>query len=347
MGGTAVNPALSNNSRSQGSIAGNDAAIEFWCGLQAVDYYHRVNPTELVRQFLADLLRLPVLFKLFVLYAIGAWVWKWLKAKRQARVIAESANWPVYTARVVWAQVSDRKYEGEDGPSYIECVLTYSYTVPGHDLEVGEFCKRFDDEEEANAWARALRDTFIDVRVDPADATRSVWQETPIPISPAPLEPQLESSILRENEAWGLRNALATGVFCVAAVGTFFAAWIQLSCLTGKPLISAEANVTAFFGMHTGAIVCAIAITFITKQRKWSRSMWRKSLESGTTGIVTKILGFYATVVVLYGWVRMAAHDGDAGNLGTLMFSALWLVFYVGAAAAALQAMQERENDPS
>ena len=54
------------------------------------------------------------------------------------------------------------------------------WLVPGHDLEVGEYRKRFEDEGEADAWARALRDTFVDVRVDRADVTRSVWQETPI-----------------------------------------------------------------------------------------------------------------------------------------------------------------------
>ena len=60
-----------------------------------------------------------------------------------------------------------------------------------------------------------------------------------------------------------------------------------------------------------------------------------------------KILGFYTTVVFFYGWVRMAAHDGDSRYLGILMFSAIWLIFYVGAAASALQAMQHRGSDAS
>jgi hypothetical protein len=306
-----------------------------------------MNPTQLGRQFLADLMRLPLIFKLFVLYGVGAAGWKWWTARRQAAVIVASAEWPIYKARVVWAQVSDWRHEGEDGPSYLEGVLTYSYTVPGHDLEVGEYRKRFEDEGEADAWARALRDTFVDVRVDPADVTRSVWQETPILTTPSLRVPELDGSRLHEIEAWGAREVLATAVFCVAAVGAFLAAWIQLSCISGKPLISAETNRAAFFGMHIGAIVCGITVALVAQRGKWSRSTWQKSFKAGTTGIAMKILGFYTTVVFLYGWVRMAAHDGDSRHLGILMFSAIWLICYVGAAAGALQAMQRRGSDAS
>ena len=290
-------------------------------------------------------MHLPLIFKLFVLYGAGAAGWRWWKAQRQAGVIAASAGWPVYKARVVWAQVSDWHHEGEDGPSYLEGVLTYSYTVPGHDLEVGEYRKRFDDEDEAGAWTRALRDTFVDVRVDPADVKRSLWQETPILTAPSPRVPELEDSRSQEIEARGVREVLATVIFCVAALGAFLAAWIQLSCLTGKPLISAERNGAAFFGMQIGAIVCWITVTLLAHRGKWSRSTWRKSLKAGTTGIAVRVVGLYSTAVFLYAWVRMAAHDGDSRKLGVLMFSAIWLIFYASAAATALQAMQHRGND--
>ena len=304
-----------------------------------------MNPTEPVREFLTDLTRLPLIVKLFVLYGIGAAGWNWWKARQQAQVIAASAVWPVYKARVVWAQVSDWHSEGEDGPTYLEGVLTYSYTVPGHDLEVGEYRKRFDDEDEAGTWARALRDTFVDVRVDPADVTRSIWQETANLAIPSALAPQFGGSSLNELEAWGSQEVLATAVFCVAAAGAFLAAWIQLSCLMGKPLISEESNEVAFFGMHIGAIVCWITVALVAQRGKGSRSAWQKSFKAGTTGIAMKVLGLYTTVVFLYGWVRMAAHDGDSRLLGTLMFSAIWLIFFVGAATNALQAMQHRGSD--
>lgn len=76
-------------------------------------YYRFMNPIELARRLLDDLVRLPLIFKLFLFYAAGAASWRWWKARQQAEVVAESTAWPVYRARVVWAQVSDRLWEGE------------------------------------------------------------------------------------------------------------------------------------------------------------------------------------------------------------------------------------------
>jgi hypothetical protein len=77
-----------------------------------------VNPIELAHSFLADLLRLPLVFKLFLLYGAGATAWQWWKARQKAEVIAASAAWPVYKARVVWAQVTDRQKDSRHGPYY-------------------------------------------------------------------------------------------------------------------------------------------------------------------------------------------------------------------------------------
>jgi hypothetical protein len=299
-----------------------------------------MNLMGLVHRLLDDMQRLPLIFKLFLLYAAGAAGWQWWKKRKQAELVVSSMAWPVYQARVVWAQVSDRLWEGEDGPSYWEGVLTYSYTVPGYELEVGEYRKRFEDEDEANNWARALRDTFVNVRVDPTDVKRSIWVETPILAVPSPALPELESSRLERIARWDGRTVLAAIIFCVAAFGAFFAAWIQLSCLKGKPLVTAEANGPVFFGMHIGAILCAITSSFVAKRGKWSRSNWQKPFKTGTTSTAIKILGFYTTAVFLYGWLRMAANDGNPGHLGVLMFSAIWLIFYVTSAAASVQAIQ-------
>ena len=303
-----------------------------------------MNPIELAHEFLADLLRLPLVFQLFLLYGAGAAVWKWWKARQKSQLIAASTAWPVYRARVVWAQVSDRKKDGRHGPVYWEGLLTYSYTVPGHDLEVGEHRKRFDEEEEADSWARALRDTFVNVRVNPTDVTRSVWQETPILTAPSPRMPELDAARHQGAEGWGTREILAAIIFLVAAGGALFAAWIQLSCLTGKTAVSFEKNAAVFFGMHIGCILCTLAAGLLGQKGKWSQSALQRSLKAGTKGVGMKILGAYTTIVFLYGWVRMGAQDGDAGYLGTLMFSACWLIMYAGAATISLQAMQGREN---
>lgn len=301
---------------------------------------------ELGRHLLADLLRLPLTFKLFLLFAAAAALWDWLIGNRTAEALSASESWPVYKARVVWAQVTDWQYDHKHESSFLEGVLTYSYTVPGHDVEVGEFRKRFDDSEEASAWARALRDTFIDVRVDPTDVTRSDWQEIPLLTAPPHPMPQLESSRLNNRDTWDAPRLFALSICCIAVLGAFFAAWVQLSCFKGKPLISPEESTAAFFSMHAGAVVCAMAITFAARRAKWSGSNWRKSLKGVTTGLGIKALGLYTTVVFTYGWIRMMANDGDR-ILGTLMFSAGWLLFYVSAAATSLHALQDDLEEAS
>jgi hypothetical protein len=304
---------------------------------------------EMMRDFAYDLWHLPVIFRLFLLYAAGAWLWNWWKRQQQEEVLAASASWPVYRARVVWAQVLDRQGGGEDGPSYWEGLLTYSYTVPGQELEIGEHRKRFDDEEDANDWARALRDTYVDVRVDPADAKRSVWQKTEIVIAPTLRAPVMDA-MGSKWDAMGQRQMAATAVFCAAALGAIYAGWIQFSCLGGKPLITAEKNTKIFFGMHLGAMLCAIVSGILAGKNRGriGQRLWRNRLSrESSNSLGLKVVGAYAGVVFTYGWVRMAAHDGDSSGWGILMFSAGWLLFYLTAALSSWRTMQGSEQDAS
>ena len=85
-----------------------------------------MNMNELMDRLLDDIQRLPMIFKLFLLYAAGAAGWQWWKGRKQAELIASSMAWPVYQARVIWAQVSEPQRGGEDGPTYWEGLLTYS-----------------------------------------------------------------------------------------------------------------------------------------------------------------------------------------------------------------------------
>ncbi len=295
----------------------------------------------LLRGFLIDLARLPWFFKLFVVWMAGAAAWQWWKKRKQAEMLEQSASWPVYRAGVVWAQVSDRKREGKNGPSYFEGLLTYSYTVPGQELEVGEYRKRFFNEQEADEWARRLRDQFVDVRVDPADHRRSVWQETAYLPTPA-----ARRATAFDSQPSGSGGVVTLLVFCAAAAGALIASWIQLSCVLGKPAITLPKDDGLFFGLHIGAIACAILTSLVTKQRSqgWTRS-WRDSAKTGTTGAtLVKVLGTYYLIVFFYGWVRMGAHPGAGNKWVVLMFSAGWLLFYLTSAMTCWHAMQDNEE---
>jgi Protein of unknown function (DUF3592) len=303
-----------------------------------------MHPIELIRGFVEDLWRLPVLFKLFFLYAAGAAVWQWNKKKKQAAMLAASETWPVYRARVVWAQVTDRKSEGENGSSYWEGVLTYSYTVPGHEIEVGEYRKRFYDEDEANAWARSLRDTSVDVRVDPVDTKRSVWKETASTVHLSQTSPALDSAPI-EAEGWGIREVAAIVVLLAAIAGALVAAWIQISYLHGDRVIPEGGHV--FFAMHIGAMICGIASfgLFPKSGRILQTSFWQSITENSFASLVVKCIGFYATAIFFYGWVHTAADDDKQNSFGPLMFSAIWLSFYVSSALVCWRALQGAETN--
>lgn len=305
---------------------------------------------ESVRGFVDDVWRLPLMFKLVVLYGTGATVWGWLKRRKHAEMLAASESWPVYRGRVVWTQVTDGQSEGEDGPSYWEGVLTYSYTVPGQELEVGEYRKRFQDEEEADAWARGLRDTFVDVRVDPSDVKRSVWQEKPVLTRLKLQGGVVGRPVSIEAEGWGIREIAALLILCVSAIGAFVALLVQLSCFRGRPAITAEGNEGVFFGMHIGAMICAFAAQalfpktgrfFSTSVSRW----WDFFRDDSAAVFIVRALSLYTFAVFLYAWVRAAVYENKQSYWGILMFSTAWLSLYAVSGAICLRALQDGEGE--
>ena len=298
--------------------------------------------TELLSGFVRDLWHLPLLFKLFLLNGVGTAGRRWWKRRQQAEMLAASENWPVYRARVVSAQILDRKSEGKHGSYFWPGLLTYSYTVPGQELEVGEYRKKFEDEDEADVWARGMRDTFVDVRVDPADAKRSVWQESPL-LPGSQLRPPVLDASRTFEQSWGGPEIPLRLMLCAASVGALAAAWIQVSCWLGKPAITAEGNQTIFFGMHLGAIGVSIASSLLTANRRsvLSRGRWRDTFpKHSPEARVMQMLGAGFGLVFVYGWVRLASHPDAAAKWGVLMFSAVWCLFYTGSAMTCWRALR-------
>jgi hypothetical protein len=308
-----------------------------------------MNAVVSVRGFAEDVWRLPSMFKLIALYAAGAGVWGWQKRRKHAEMLAASESWPVYRARVVWAQVTDHQSGGEGEPSYWEGVLTYSYTVPGQELEVGEYRKRFYDEEEADSWARGLRDTFVDVRVDPDDPKRSIWQENPVLTQPRLQEGVIDRPVAVEAEGWGMREVAAFLVLCASTAGASIALWAQLSCFRGKPQITADGSKEIFFAMHVGAILCAIAAQMLFPKSgrffSMSASRWRDFYgDDSLSRFIVRTLSLYTFAVFLYAWVRAAVHENEQSYRGILMFSTCWLSVYTISAFICLRALQGGEE---
>jgi len=305
-----------------------------------------VQLIEVIRGFLNDVWHLPWFFKLGLLAMAISWAWQWQKAQRRKWLERAAAAWPINRARVVSVQVSDEKKEGRNGPRYWEGLLTYSYALPGQELEVGEHRQKFYDAAVASVWARGLQGCFVNVRVDSENPKRSVWLDEEGSVGKAVAEETAERRSIEQCEEGNSRSVAAVAVFAVAGAGAFFALCIQVSCLRGRPLITAEANDGIFFGMHLGAIACLIAAQALLG---WKRSHrvtdWFQTAGRSMkpTGPLKWVSGGYA-VVFLYAWVRMAAKDGAPEFWGIWMFSAGWLFFYASAARMCWKALTRTEE---
>ncbi len=61
-----------------------------------------------------------------------------------------------------------------DSP-YYQATLTYTYNFPDH--QMGDYKRRFGNEDEAKAWANSYKGETVKVHVDPSDPGRSVLRE--------------------------------------------------------------------------------------------------------------------------------------------------------------------------
>ncbi len=264
---------------------------------------------DLVRGFFGDLVHLPLMFKLVLLWMAGAAGWSWWKQRQKAAIVAASVTWPVYRARVIAAQVMKRKGSSEDRGLH-EGVLTYSYTVPGKELEVGEFRKSFLDEIDADLWASGFKDGFVDVRVDPDDAKRSVWDEAAYVAAPmakvAPAD-RMGSGAVRATE----HGTALVIVFWISTMAVVLSAAIQLSCLLGKPLINSQHKFVVFIGMLLVAILVGVEGQFRMRRSRLARARTGQgqafAKSGGSRPTWTKLLDAYSLIVWLYCWVRISS----------------------------------------
>jgi hypothetical protein len=89
-------------------------------------------------------------------------------------------NWPTVSAVIDVVSVtlvennSISSLGSHNWPSYL-ATLTYSYRNP--EQQMGDYKRRFGNEDDAKAWANSYKGETVKVHVDPRDPTRSVLRE--------------------------------------------------------------------------------------------------------------------------------------------------------------------------
>lgn len=98
---------------------------------------------------------------------------KWIKRTR-------GRNWPTVSAVIDAVSVTlvesnlPSSLGVHNWPSYL-ATLTYSYRNP--EQQMGEYKRRFGNEDDARAWANSYKGETLKVHVDPRDPTRTVLRE--------------------------------------------------------------------------------------------------------------------------------------------------------------------------
>jgi len=82
-------------------------------------------------------------------------------------------------------QTEPSRYGGERTIGYL-ATLTYFYRNP--DLQTGDYCRMFDDEDEAKGWADSMKSCTVMVHVDPRDPSRSALREVELKAATFPAQ---------------------------------------------------------------------------------------------------------------------------------------------------------------
>lgn len=97
----------------------------------------------------------------------------WIKRTR-------GRNWPTVSAVVDIVSVASCEdnhlpLKADLSFPYYLATLTYIYQYP--EQQMGDYSRRFGNEDDAKAWANSYKGEIVKVHVDPRDPTRSVLRE--------------------------------------------------------------------------------------------------------------------------------------------------------------------------
>jgi hypothetical protein len=137
------------------------------------------------RDFAYDWYFLPIL--LFLATAgVAARYWRffvqWLNGVR-------GKEWTLFPAVIDVVSVVVQTEQTRGGEHIIGYLATLDYFYRNPDLQVGEYCRMFDIEDKAKAWADSLKGRNVMVHVDPGDPSHSVLREDDLDAATPPAPP--------------------------------------------------------------------------------------------------------------------------------------------------------------
>lgn len=129
---------------------------------------------------------LPILL-ILATAGVAARYWRffvqWLKGVR-------GKEWTLFPAVIDVVSVVVQTEQTRAGERIVGYLATLDYFYRNPDLQVGEYCRMFDAEDEAKAWADSLKGWNVMVHVDPRDPTRSALREDEVDAATPPAPPQ-------------------------------------------------------------------------------------------------------------------------------------------------------------
>jgi hypothetical protein len=112
----------------------------------------------------------------FIAFSVAARYWRffaqWLDGIR-------GRDWASISAVIDVVSVIAQKENGRYGEYVVGYLATLTYFYRNPELQMGEYSRMFDsnDEEEAKAWAASYKGRTVLVQVDPHDLTHSVLRK--------------------------------------------------------------------------------------------------------------------------------------------------------------------------
>ena len=109
-----------------------------------------------------------------VVVIIAASYWRffiqWLEGVR-------GRNWPTVSAVVDVVSVILETTQTRNGERIVGYLATLTYFYSNPELQIGEYKRMFNEENEAQAWAASYKGRTVLVHVDPRDPKRSVLRK--------------------------------------------------------------------------------------------------------------------------------------------------------------------------